>query len=148
MNRTMRGFTLIELVLAIVVIGIAVTGILSVMNETTAHSADPMIEHQEIAVAEAYMEEILSKSYSIQPEQGCPGNCANRPNFDDVRDYNGLTDSQAKNELGNPVGLPNYSVSVAVAPALLGGVSALQVDVTVTGPNSTSITLTGFRTNY
>ena len=145
MKRTLRGFTLIELVIAIVVIGIAVTGILTVMNETTAHSADPMIEHQEIAVAQAYLEEILSKSYTTQPGAG------SRKNFDDVDDYNGLHDPQATNELGQTIaGLKGYAVDVTVTDnATLGTINtAKQVDVTVTGPNGTTIMLTGYRTDY
>jgi len=67
MNRRRHaGLTLIELVISIVVIAFAVTGILLVMNKTTAHSADPLIQDQAVAIGEAYLEEILGKSLTVQ----------------------------------------------------------------------------------
>ncbi len=41
-----RGVTLVELTIAIVVIGIALAGTLLVMRNTSSHSADPMVLHQ------------------------------------------------------------------------------------------------------
>ena len=76
-----RGFTLVELVIAMVVISIALSGVLMVMNYTTAHSADPMIQHQAVAIAEAYLEEILLKPYA-DPD-GVDGE-GSRALFDDV----------------------------------------------------------------
>jgi MSHA pilin protein MshD len=63
-KRQQRGVTLIELILSMVIISIAVTGVLSVMNLTVKHSADPVVEHQAIAIAEAYLEEILLQAYT------------------------------------------------------------------------------------
>ncbi len=60
-----KGVTLIELIVAIVVISIALVGVLSVINYTTLHSADPVLRHQAIAIAEAYMEEISLKTILI-----------------------------------------------------------------------------------
>ncbi len=52
------GVSLIELVMFIVIISIAVTGILLVMNLTAAHSADPLIRKQALAIAESLLEEV------------------------------------------------------------------------------------------
>ncbi len=52
------GISLIELVMFIVIIGVAVVGILSVMNITTKSSADPIVRKQALAVAESLLEEI------------------------------------------------------------------------------------------
>lgn len=148
MNSRICGFTLIELVIAIVIIGVAVTGILAVMNETTAHSADPMIEHQEIAIAEAYMEEILTKSYT---DNGVVE--GSRANYDGVDDYNNLSDTGAHDEFGNSVnGLGSYDVAVTVSLSTLGAgaaaITAKYINVKVTGPNGTSVNLSGYRTDY
>lgn len=144
MIRKQIGFTLIELIISMVIIGIGVAGILQVMTLTTAHSADPMIQHQAVAVAEAYLEEILTKSYDPLPQTGV------RANFDDVLDYNGLSDSPPLNQFGAATGLPtDYTVTVVVgAPAAIDGILARQIDVTVTHAVLGAITITGFRTNY
>jgi len=52
-----RGATLIELVMFIIIVGIAVTGILLVYTNTVRSSADPVIRKQMLAVAEAMLEE-------------------------------------------------------------------------------------------
>jgi MSHA pilin protein MshD len=56
--RAEQGISLIELVTFIVIVGVAVGGILLLMNLTTRHSADPLLHKQALAVAEALLEEI------------------------------------------------------------------------------------------
>jgi len=56
-----QGLTLIELVVSIVVLSVAITGILMVMTQTTIASADPMLREQATAIARSYLEEILSQ---------------------------------------------------------------------------------------
>lgn len=135
-----RGVTLIELVLSMVMISIALVGILSVMNLNAARSADPLIEHQAIAIAEAYLEEISLKAFA-------PGPGSQRADFDDIDDYNGLSDDGVRDQLGNAVaGLAQYAVSVVITDtALAGGVNAKRIDVSVTGPDAATLTLTGYR---
>jgi len=111
------GVTLVELILSMVIISIALTGVLTVMNLTVSHSADPIVQHQAIAIAELYLEEILLQSYE-NPTGGYSG--ADRSQFDDVADYNGLTDTGVKDHLGNSVAtLANYNVSVSVSAVTL-----------------------------
>jgi MSHA pilin protein MshD len=43
-NHSQRGATLIELIITIVIISVALTGVLSVMNLSTRYSADPVIQ--------------------------------------------------------------------------------------------------------
>ncbi|GAB4295284.1 MAG: hypothetical protein Kow0096_11990 [Thiohalomonadaceae bacterium] len=144
-----RGVTLIELVISMVIIGIAVVGILKVMEITTRHSADPMIQHQAVAVAEAYLEEILTKSYT-DPDGDEVGEV--RATFDDIDDYDGLNDSPPLNQFGGATGLPAaYTVTVTVHPEvnLDLNIPARQIDVRVThSSNLVDITLTGYRSCY
>ncbi|KAF0206420.1 MAG: hypothetical protein FD173_110 [Gallionellaceae bacterium] len=55
---TQRGVSLIELIIFIVIISTALIGIISVMNLTSAHSADPLIRKQALAIAESLLEEV------------------------------------------------------------------------------------------
>lgn len=145
-----RGVTLVELIVSIVVIGVAVGGVLAVMTRNTQSSADPMVQHQATAIAEAYLEEILTKEFA---DPGGPA-IETRPTFDNVADYGGLNNIGARDQNDNPiVGLENYTVNVVVAAddlntiTLLSG-NALRVTVTVTHPQSGAIAISGYRTNY
>lgn len=59
-----HGFSIIELLVFIVVVGIAVTGVLQVFSSTSRTSVDPVVRKQAMAVAESLLEEVLSKPYT------------------------------------------------------------------------------------
>jgi MSHA pilin protein MshD len=126
-----RGFSLIELVLFIVIVSVAVTGLISVMNLTAAHSADPLIQKQALSVAEAMLEEIETV-----------------PPFDSVTNYN---DPANATKVIVPAG---YTVVVAVADdngflSLLPSTpaQALRISVTVTYAGG-EVIVEGYRTRY
>ncbi|MDD2759884.1 MAG: type II secretion system protein [Methylomonas sp.] len=137
------GVTLVELVMSIVIIGIALLGILSVINLTASRSADPLVQQQAIAIAEAYLEEIVLQSYG-------GGASGSRADFDDVDDYNGLVDDGVRDRQGNAIAaLSQYRVSVTVTPMVLSGsVDAKQIAVSVSGPGVSGLTLVGYRADY
>jgi len=147
--RANRGFTLIELVISIVVVSVALGGVLLAINYAVSHSADPMLQHQAVAIAESYLEEILLKPFA-DPD-GVDGE-SSRPLFDDVDDYNGLNDSGARDLTGTAIsGLENYTVVVTVANTALNGIGASdskEVTVTVSHPVGFNMTVSGYRTNY
>mgnify|MGYP003387114915 CR=1 FL=1 len=60
-DRRQRGVTLIELIVFIVIVSVGLAGILSVLNLTTRHSADPMIRKQMLAIAEGMMDEVAAQ---------------------------------------------------------------------------------------
>lgn len=66
------GATLVELIIFIVVVGTAVVGVLTVLELATRSSADPMIQKQALAVAEAMLEEA-----QLQPFTWCDPDDAN-----------------------------------------------------------------------
>ena len=143
-----RGFTLIEMVLAIVVLGVGLAGVLIAFSTVTRGSADPVVAQQMLAIAEEMMEEIQLKPYTAAANSA-PAACA-RNTYNDVSDYNGYTSSgQICTIDGTPIpSLPGYSVQVTVVTATLAGVGAARrINVTVTrGTNS--FTLTGWRTDF
>jgi MSHA pilin protein MshD len=141
-----RGFTLVELVISLVVISIALGGVLMVMNYTVQHSADPMLQHQAVAIAEAYLEEVLLRSYN-DPDGTDAGET--RSTFDDVEDYDGLNDAVARDQEGTAIAsLASYSVLVTVDDEILNGIAAKRVTVTVNHPSGINLSLSGFKTNY
>ncbi|MBI3188713.1 MAG: type II secretion system protein [Gammaproteobacteria bacterium] len=151
-----KGFTLMEMIVAIVVLTAAVSGILFAFLQNTARSADPMIRQQAIIIAQAYLEEIMLKPYN-DPNGGETGSCeegaGNRIQYDDVADYNCVNDNAgAIDQFGNSLaGLGAYNVTVAVADANMGApaVPARRVDVTVTHDTMpVNIAITGYRTSY
>jgi MSHA pilin protein MshD len=140
--------TLIEVVVAIVVIAIAVSTVLGVLSQNVRHSADAMIVAQGVAVATAYVEEISLKPFA-DPD-GSDTETA-RADFDDVDDYDGLFDAGAVDQFGQPLAsLNGYTVSVAVGPtSALPGVAAAdayRIDVRVQFAPYIDYTLTGYRT--
>ena len=69
--------------------------------------------------------------------------------FDDVADYDGLTDVGARDQNGNAiVGLDNYTVSVDIVDTTLNGVACRWATVRVSHPADIDLSLSGYRTNY
>jgi MSHA pilin protein MshD len=161
-DRRERGFTLIELILAITIVGVALAGVATVFVTTSRHSADPMVQQQAQFVAEAYLEEILRQPFFDGDEDKvCPSPEAGRGSFDNVCDYRNIAAQAPANAFGTAIpALGNYQVTVTVtrdATVSLNGLNnntgtglyrVVRVDVTVSGPNDTSITLSGYRANY
>jgi MSHA pilin protein MshD len=138
----------VELTISIVVIAIAVGVVLGTITQSVASSADPMQTQQAVAIAEAYLEEILLRP-TTDPD-GSDGETA-RSDFDDVDDYDGLFDSGARDQFDTTIaGLGDYDVAVSVvATTALPGVpssAALRVDVTVSRAPDVSFTVSGYRT--
>jgi MSHA pilin protein MshD len=153
--RVRSGLTLIELVISIAIFGIALGGALLAVDQTTVRSADPMLQQQASAIAEAYLEEILLKSF-LDPDSGtvCPAAEASRDLYDNVCDYAGLDDSGAQDQSGSVVaGLESYRVRVGVDTTaalngLTGSADVLRVDVRVSHGSRVDLTLSGYRTRY
>lgn len=140
------GATLIELIITIIVISIALTGILSVINLTVSHSADPMVRQQSITIAESYIEEILLFPV-VDPDGSNAGET--RATFDNTTDFHGLNDAGAHDQTGNAiVGLENYNISVAVIDETVSTITMKVITVTVNRAGSYPITLSAYRSNY
>lgn len=176
-RRAVRGLTLIELVMFIVIVGVGLAGILGVLDLASARSADPVVRKQALAIAESLLEEIERMPFTYcdpddtnaataTSEAACttaesmtaPGPEAGESRysttdpFDNVNDYHGFSMTGITDLAGNAVsGLSAYSVSVAVTRGGLGATNASDVAliaVTVTGPGNESVTLHGYRTRY
>lgn len=152
-RKAQLGVTLVELLIAMVVIAVAIVGLFSAQAFMSAHNADPMQSAQAVAVAEAYLDEALLRDYGTLaacPAVPVPGG---RGAFTHVCHYNALGPEVPTDQTGvSWGGLGNYRVQVAVAQstALAGLPQAdvLRVDVTVTDPQGFAYRLSGYRSNY
>jgi MSHA pilin protein MshD len=174
--RYLPGFTLIELVITIMVLAIGVTAFTQLMNASTIASVDPMVRQQAHAIAQSYLEEVMLNSFCDPNLPGsCPAACVaanicstcgglasptpeTRPDYDDVCDYNGLSNIGARNQFDSAIAaLTNYNVLVTVddSAVTLSGLSSasgqvVRVDVNVTHATNPNIdvTLSAYRTNF
>ena len=151
-SRKQKGFTLIELIIFIVVVGAGLAGILVATSNVVKSSADPMVRKQAMATADSILEEILQKEYS-DPD-GVQGNETTRATMDDVDDYNGKTQTlfnSASGAGGWPSALDGYQVSIVVTTdtTVVGSVSVPAKKVTVTvSRGSESVAMVGYRGKY
>lgn len=171
-----RGLSLIELLIFVVVVSAALAGVLRVFMQAGASSADPQLQRQALAIAESLLQEVQLMPFTFcqagdanvetaTSTAGCASLIENlgpeagetrfvSPQFDNVNDYHGYAITGIKDITNTAVpGLAGYSASVSVAAAALGSISAasgdaLLITVTVTGPTSTQVVLSGYRTRY
>ncbi len=159
-NNAQRGVTLVELVIAIVILGVAVSGIFFGVTSLSSRSADPMLRSQALAIAQSYLEEIRARAF-LDPDTGlvCDAStpAANtRPDYDNVCDYQGIVlDNTVRDQFYQTINeLSAYQVQVTITPNSgneLNGITAadaIRIDVQVTDPNSQSVILTGYRGNF
>ena len=140
------GASLLELIITIVVISIALSGLLSVMNLTVSHSADPVVQQQAIAIAESYLEEILLLPI-VDPDGSNVGET--RSTFDNTDDYNGLNNNGAYDQTNNAIaGLGNYNVTIAVTDQTVSAITMKVITVTVNRSGINPITLSAYRADY
>lgn len=139
-RRGKQGFTLIELIVAITLMGICASTLIALLSSMSLRSAEVLASQQAVAVAKAYMEEVLSKGFPVQPGAGL------RQNFDDVLDFNTLPDALVRDQFGNAIAaLANFRAQAAVATVAVGGVPARRIVVTVTTPGGQAFAVTAYK---
>lgn len=144
------GFTLVELVISILIINIAVAGVLLVYSTVLRSSANPLIDRQARAVAEAYLDEILQHPIN---DPGGPPEGGNRALFDNIGDYDGLNEVPTDQTGTAMAGLGAYTVAVTVTDSTAIGPAGQQpptansrrVDVQVDHAAGLGVVLTGYR---
>ncbi len=171
-----RGISLVELIVFVVIVSVGLTGVLSVFVPAIAASVDPMQRRQALAIAESLLEEVMLMPFTIcDPDdvnvatavnaagcaslvQGVGPNAGETrggsPGFDNVGDYAGYAVTGIVDITGTAVpGLAGYGARVDVVATTLGSVTAasgdaLRVTVTVTAPDGSSLALDGVRTRH
>ncbi|WP_151636526.1 type II secretion system protein [Noviherbaspirillum aerium] len=161
LNKRQRGMTLFELVLAIVILGIGVAGVMTAFTVVVSRSVDPLVQKQMLAIAEGMMEEIVLLPFAAEgaaPANG-PGPCGARSAFNDVLDYHNLQTVGGVCTVDGTVvpNLASYNVGVQInqngslatvsGTGSLTGAHVYEITVTVTH-GADSFRLHGWRTNY
>lgn len=170
------GMTLIELIVFVVIVGVALAGVMSVFNISARTSADPLVRKQMLAIAEGLLEEVMLRPFTwcdtddplaatainaaacATPEATGPEPGETRVGgtpFDNVNDYAGLAlPSPIPSVTGTSQAPAGYSATIAVIPEALNGVgnatpasATLRIAVTVTF-GTESILLEGYRARY
>lgn len=172
------GFSLIETVIFIVVLGIGIAGLAILYNQLTLSSVDPLVRKQAVSIASSLLEEIQLRPFTFcDPDDpavytaASPAGCATPevigaeggetrygPTFfDNVSDYAALPPMAGSiQDITNTTiaGLTGYSAQVQIAaaggdfPAAVPADEALRITVTVTGPANTQVVLQGYRLRY
>jgi len=168
-NHRISGYSLVELVVTIVLTAITMAILYTVFANTQSRSIEPVDQIKAAELAQAYIEEILLKKYDENSPAGngarcnSPGNPAcsatlgpdggeTRAQYDDVDDYNGLSESPPLDALGNPRnGFANFSADVTVSYAggdlgfANGDMKRIQVDIGVRG---NTYTFSAYKGNF
>lgn len=167
-----RGTTLIELIMFIVIVSVAVAGILTVLNLTVRHSADPIVQKQAQALAEGLLEEVQLGLFAYcdgaDPQVYYARNATDcgvvdsfwretvpateaRP-YDTVKDYasavNSATTIDATDISGSINAPSGYNATVELREMALGGVAAadsLRIIVRISSSGTVMATAEGFR---
>jgi len=165
--------SLIEVVVFIVVLGLALAGVMILYSQATRASADPLVRKQALAIASSLLEEIELRAFTLcdpddpnvfvpaatctTPEGIGPEPGETRDTFDNVNDYDGfsMADGNIKGADGQVVpSLAGYSVTVSVANAggdFAGFAADAVLLITVTSTHAgtgTTVSLQGYRFRY
>ncbi|MFY9316578.1 MAG: type II secretion system protein [Burkholderiales bacterium] len=135
------GVTLVELIVFIVIVGVAMAGLFAAFNTITAASADPQVRKQVLAIAESLMDEVSLMPFTFcdpddpaAPTASGTGDCATVEGlgaegaetrysttlrFDNVSDYHGFAMTSGIQNFGNTTvpGLGAYSASIGITLA-------------------------------
>jgi len=153
LSRFNKGVSLFETIVFIVVISLALTALVRVYSQAVSASVDPVARTKGLELAQAQLDEILSRKFDENtPSGGIPAcdsadgvACAGivpEGDFDDVGDFNGLVDNS----------VAGYSVSVSVVDAGgdlgLAASQARRISVVAALPGGDSLTLSVYKTNF
>lgn len=171
-RQQQAGFTLIETIIVIVLVGAMMAGMTSLFMTNVGNSHRPFLRQRALAVANAFMDEIQHKRWNEATPIG--GGCVNtgascptgpaataigtdgdtRATYDDIDDYNGLNQTPPQNSAGaNMPGYDGFTVNVSVVQpgGSWNGIPAADVrliTVSVTSNSNETIAISSYRVNF
>jgi len=128
------GFTLLELVVTIVIVGIAFVAVAALVATIGRGSASPVLQTQGLYIAESYLEEAMLRAYA-DPDGVAEGCGVSRDLWDDIGDYACIGAPAVPTDPSGVAlpGLSRFRVQMRVGdPAVVGGATTRRVEVQVT----------------
>jgi MSHA pilin protein MshD len=171
-RKMQGGFTLVETVIVIVLMGAMMAGMTSLFMNNVGNSHRPFLRQRALAVANAFMDEISRKQWNEASALG--GGCVNtgsgscplgpaavaigsdgesRATYDDIDDYHGLNQDPPQDSSGTAMpGYSGFTVSVNVTQpaAAWNAIPAADVrliTVSVTSSSNETLTVSAYRVN-
>jgi MSHA pilin protein MshD len=141
-----QGVSLVELIVFIVVMGVASGALFKVYNHSLVNNIDPLIKVRALELVQSKLDEILALKYDENtPTGGIPAcgssavtalACTDTPdaNMNDTDDFNGASDTP----------YAGYTRTVTVIAAN----NEKLITVTVNAPLNVSVTLSAYRANF
>lgn len=160
-NSKQSGVTLVELVMAIVIIGISMATLLGFFAKNVGSSADGIGQTRQMALAELYLDEVLSKKFDhatgnggFPVYNGCriSNDGESRADYNDVDDFNGLNETPQFIDSALAAIYSQYSVSITVScntnHLLSNKGQVKRITITVNAPNNSPYKVSVFKGNY
>jgi MSHA pilin protein MshD len=153
-----KGFSLIELIITIVVLGVALSALTSSIFNGVGRNADPLWQSKATQLSQSYLDEILSMRYQEDSPLGGGGvgTCTlvgseagetSRSLYDDVDDYNGLIESADFLDTTTLSNYSGYNVSIEVTCNDVATNSKL-IAVTITSPTNQNLVFSVIRGDF
>lgn len=153
------GATLLEVIIFLVIIGVAIAATMNIFTQNLLSNTDPLIRVRALELAQAQLDEILARKFDENTPTGgvpacnsssgaaCLGIVADS-DFDDVGDFHNFSDSSISGyqiavsvtEAGTQLGLSNDQarlVTVSVTTPPMAGL-----------PSGDSVTLSAYKVNF
>lgn len=163
MNRfsEQKGATLIEIVVFIVILGVALAATLKVFNDSVVRANDPLIRVRALELAQAQLDDILSRKFDENTPTGgvpaCDSAASGAPScagivpdgdFDDVGDFQGFEDLShtgyrifvSVEEAGTDLGIPESQARLITVQVSTPATSA--------GASGIALTLAAYKVNF
>lgn len=152
------GFTLVESLLSIVIIGIALSGLIAAWSHSVSRSSDPYAQVKMMAIAQLYRAQMAPLAYDEKDScNAATWNCSSvmgnegerRSQFDDIDDFNALNEAVESIAGESKSDYRGYQVAISVSYA--GGDFALapqalkKVSLKVSDSNGQSQLFTYYR---
>lgn len=161
-KKVPAGFSLIELVITLVVLGIALSALSVSLFSNIGRNADPLWQSKATQLAQAYFDEILAMRYADASPlgggslgacniDGPEGDETSRSLYDDVDDYHDLNESGDFLDTSTSSDYSLYNIAIAVEcrdHAYASASNTKWIRLTITAPGNNQLIFSAMRGDF